>query len=79
MFETSTMDANIFLAALGALRTWTNSSDRGVYYPLRKVVISNFTDADKAKERLQLISVNEAEPKMQAIASELLREYDESI
>ncbi len=67
-----------FLDALGAMRSWVSSSEKGVYYPLSKPVIAQFLDADKAKTRLQrLASKGDDVSGLHQRASELLNQFED--
>jgi hypothetical protein len=55
-FSEATVKDAKFLRALGALRGWANSSDRGVHHPLYEQYVRVFIDPDEVLERLQQLA-----------------------
>ena len=52
-------DNETFLNVLIGLRGWTNSSNRGVYYPLKRQNVEEFFDYDEAYERTLTLQQSE--------------------
>jgi hypothetical protein len=74
--EETRHDDGKFIRALGAMRSWVSSSDKGVYHALQPEILVHFFDLDEVLRRLTKISQS-ADPDLKTRASELLGVIDE--
>src|ERR1700730_9125032 len=64
----------MFVKVLNSMRGWSNSSDRGVYHPLKTSYLAYFMDVDAAKARLEALAKRKnSESEVSKAVAELLR------
>lgn len=64
------------LAFLSHVRSWVASSDRGIYYPLKRASLEPFLDYDEAGQRVNAIAISQdAPPPTQALAATLRQAF----
>jgi hypothetical protein len=70
-------DDEMFIRALGAMRSWVVSSDKGIYHALQPEIVSHFFDVGAVLARLRNIATQDNLPELKNDAMKMLAVLDE--
>ena len=76
IFEQTRGDDDMFIRALGAMRSWVDSSDKGFYNSLQPEIVSYFFDVGDVLERLKKIAEQDSAPELKSVATSILAVMD---